>query len=298
MNHITIGLNKLEFGEDFEWQVGFKNPTPIGESTQAFLKEVYFPCFAIIFDTEDDDEVVERMIQSLIEITEHLGSAIYVNRIDEILLLINNLLQNPQTKGHDQDAEGEFEDIGEGEDDQDLDHNETVLANITELVSVISRVMGEDFAEYFEETGELLFMHCGENYPMRDKSLCIGTLAECFNNMPSVLKKVFNQFYSCIMDTFKDAKNDDLIRNLSFAIGVCAELQPKLIKPKVKQILKTLNAVVDRVQDPSAKDNIVAALLKIATYNFDSVPFKSMANGIFESIPLKEDLDENESVSK
>lgn len=118
------------------------------------------------------------MIQSLIDITDTLGPAIYVKRLDQIILLCNNLLEN-QKAGHEvEHGEGDFEDI-EGEDEhEDLDHNEAVLANTTELISSISRALGEDFIPYFEHTGELLFMHLGDEYPMRDKSLCIGTLAE------------------------------------------------------------------------------------------------------------------------
>lgn len=298
LNHIVLGLNKLDCGEDFEWQVGFKNPTDIGEHTQAFLKEVYFPTLSVIFESEDENDVIERMLQSLIEITEELGAAVYVDRLEQILMLVNNLLENPSQAQGEGDDEGDFEDMAEGDEEDDFDHNETVIANVTELVSAISRVMGEDLAEYFERTGELLFMHCGENYPMRDKSLCIGTLAECFNNMPSLLKKCFDIFYKNIMDTFGECKNDDLIRNLAFALGTCAELQPKLIKPKVKDVLKILNSVIDNVKDEGAKDNIIAALFKITTFNFDSVPYKSMIPTLYENIPLKEDLDENEAVSR
>ena len=299
LTHITIGLNRLQFGEDFEWEVGFKNCTNIGEDTEMFLKAVYFPWFSIVFDTEDENDVIERMLHSLIEITESLGAGVYQNRLPQILTLINNLLENPSNIDNQDDGEGDFEDVPEGDDEEeDIDHNETVLANITELISVLSRVMGEDLAEHFEKTAELLFMHCGENYPMRDKSLCIGTLGECFNNMPSLLKKWFDQFYKHIMDTFNESDNEDLIRNLAFAIGVWAENQPKMMKPHVQDVLEVLNSVIDKVRDQATKDNIISALFKLTTYNFDSVPYESMCSVLYESIPLKDDLDENEPVSK
>jgi hypothetical protein len=178
LNGITMGLNKLECGEDFEWLPGFNNMTPIGEKTEIFLKQIYFPALAIVFESEDEDEVVERMMQSLIEVSDELGPAVYDNRIEQLLKLVNNLLEQKNADNTPQEGEGDFEDMGEDDGEEDIDHNETVLANATELISSISRALGEDFAEYFERTGELLFMHLQDHYPMRDKSLCIGTMSE------------------------------------------------------------------------------------------------------------------------
>lgn len=297
LNGIALGLNKLECGENFEWLPGFKSPTPIGDNTQLFLKEVYFPAMSTVFESEDDNDVVERMIQSLIDITDELGPAVYQGRLEQLLMLCNNLLEN---KGPNQEpaGEGDFEDI-EGEDEtEDIDHNETVLANVTELVSSISRALGEDLVPYFETTAELLFMHLGENYPMRDKSLCIGTLAECFNNMPSLLKKCFNEFYKKVVDILKTEKNEELVRNCAFALGTCAMIQPTQMKNKSKETLKILTTWKERITDQGALDNIISAMFKLATYNHDSVPFKSLISTLFTNIPLKDDLDENEQVAK
>lgn len=177
LNGISFGLNKLEYGDEFEWEVGFENPTPIGETHQTFFQNVYFPALATVFKTEDENEVIERMMQSLIEQTTELGPAIYTGRIDQIVKLINNLLEQKQAN-EQEDAEGDFEDMHEEDEEEDIDHNETVISNITELISCISQALGEDFIPYFEKTGELLFMRLQDQYPMRDKSLCIGTLAE------------------------------------------------------------------------------------------------------------------------
>lgn len=298
LNGITLGINTLDCGEDFEWQPGFKNPTPIGEHTQQFLNTVYFPTLATVFSTEDESEVIERMVQSLIELTDELGPAIFIDRLDQILLLVNNLLENKGSGGVIDDGEGDFEDVPEGDDEEDIDHNETVLANATELVSAMARALGEDFGDHFEKTGELLFMHLGENYPMRDKSLCIGCLAECFNHMPSVLKKCFKEFYSKVVNIVQSERNEELIRNCAFALGTCASAQPKLMKNKTKETLKILNALIDNIKDEGAKDNIVSALFKLATYNHDSVPYKSLVDTMFSNIPLKDDVEENEEISK
>lgn len=297
MNGITHGIHTLDCGEDFEWMPGFENPTPIGEHTEQFLQKVYFPTFATVFETEDENDVIERMMQSLIEITEELGPAIYQGRLEQILLLCNNLLENKAQGGMDE-AEGEFEDMNEEDEEEDIDHNEAVLANVTELISVISRVLGEDFVPYFEKTGELLFMHLEDNYPMRDKSLCIGTLAECFNNMPSLLKKCFNEFYNKIVHVLKSESNEELIRNCAFALGTCAMMQPTLMKSRSKDTLKILSSLKDRVEDEGAIDNIISALFKLTTYNFPSVPYKSLVDTLYTNIPLKDDLDENEHVAK
>ena len=184
-------MNIHENGEDFEWLPGFEDPTPLGEQTNLFLETVYFPTLSIVFDTEDSNDVIERMMQSLTELTDVLGPAIFENRLDQILVLINNLLENKDFGANpkEEGGEGDFEDLEEGHEEEDIDHNEMVLANVTELITSVARALGDDFAQHFERTGELLFMHLGEKYPMRDKSLCIGCLGECFVSVPSILKK-------------------------------------------------------------------------------------------------------------
>ena len=296
LNGMALGINKLECGEDFEWEIGFKDPTPIGEHTQTFLQNVYFPVLAIVFDTEDENDVIERMMQSMIDLSNELGPAFFEGRIEQILVLVNNLLEQKNANEQDK-GEGDFEDIDDDEE-EDIDHNETVIANVTELISSISRALGEDFGKYFEKTGELLFMHLQDNFPMRDKSLCIGTLAECFIFMPNVLKVCFNEFYSKVILLLQTETNEELVRNCTFALGNCSLLQPTLMKNKSKETLQILQIWFEKVTDEGAKDNIISALFKLATYNHDSVPYKSMVDTLFTNIPLKDDLDENEQVAK
>lgn len=54
----------------------------------------------------------------------------------------------------------------------------------------------------------------------------------------------------------------------------------------------------DKIKDEGAKDNIISALFKLATFNFESVPFKTLSDTLFSNIPLKDDLDENEHIAK
>mmetsp|Transcript_20381 Transcript_20381/g.20087 ORF Transcript_20381/g.20087 Transcript_20381/m.20087 type:complete len:126 (+) Transcript_20381:2290-2667(+) len=123
----------------------------------------------------------------MIDLSNELGPALFNDRLDQILMLANNLLE--QKNANDvNESEGDFEDVENDEgEDEDIDHNEAVIANVAELVSCIARSGGEDFTKYFEKTGELLFMHLQDHYPMRDKSICIGTLADCFLSMPSIV---------------------------------------------------------------------------------------------------------------
>ena len=116
--------------------------------------------------------------------------------------------------------------------------------------------------------------------------------------MPSLLKKCFNMFYKCIIDTIKAKGDGDLIRNCAFALGICAQVEPKLFKPKVKEVLKIFNGLIDNTSDQGAKDNIISALFKITAFNHEAVPYKTLSPTLYSNIPLTEDLDENEAVSK
>jgi hypothetical protein len=116
--------------------------------------------------------------------------------------------------------------------------------------------------------------------------------------MPSVLKQCFNEFYSKIIQLMKTETNEELIRNCAFALGTCTQVHPKMMKSKTKETLKLLGSWGEKIKDEGAKDNIISALFKIATYNFESVPFKTLADTLYTNIPLKDDLDENEHIAK
>lgn len=75
-------------------------------------------------------------------------------------------------------------------------------------------------------------------------------------------------------------------------------VQPTLMKNKSKDTLKILTQWKDKIKDQGALDNIISALFKLATFNYDSVPYKSLVDILFSNIPLKDDLDENEHISK
>ena len=96
----------------------------------------------------------------------------------------------------------------------------------------------------------------------------------------------------------KNEKNDELLRNCSFALGSLELIEPKLMKNKSKDTYKLLTAMVDRIKDQGCKDNDISALFKLVTFNFDSCPYKSMIETLYSNIPLSDDLDENEQIAK
>jgi len=70
------------------------------------------------------------------------------------------------------------------------------------------------------------------------------------------------------------------------------------MKNKSKETLQILLQWSENITNEGAKDNIISALMKLVTFNFDSVPYKSLVNTLYSHLPLQDDVDENEKVAK
>jgi len=113
-----------------------------------------------------------------------------------------------------------------------------------------------------------------------------------------LLKVCFKEFYKKVVAIMKSEKNEELLRNCAFALGTLALIEPKQMKNCCKDTLQILLKLNETVQDEGCKDNVISAIFKLATFNFESCPFKSLVGTLFSNIPLKDDLDENEKIAQ
>lgn len=70
------------------------------------------------------------------------------------------------------------------------------------------------------------------------------------------------------------------------------------MNPHLNTILSLLNQMYAASEEQDAKDNIVAALCRIAQNYASQVPFDQMLDHIFSKVPFTGDLNENQTVLK
>ncbi len=131
---IVEGLAYMTLGkiEDFSYTQGVA--APLSDECQTFIKEVYFKNAAGVFEDEDEDDVIEKQLQNIVELTDEIGAAFIGPRLTAISQLIA-LNLNPPEDG-----------------DEDIDHDEMVIANTTDLIISVSRAIGPDYANYLTDT--------------------------------------------------------------------------------------------------------------------------------------------------
>ena len=69
----------------------------------------------------------------------------------------------------------------EEDDDEDLNHDELILGNATDLIVSLSKCLADSFMPYLQRLGPRLVKYVGDDHPKSDKIMVIGCLGETFN---------------------------------------------------------------------------------------------------------------------
>src|ERR1700733_4520474 len=115
----------------------------------------------------------------------------------------------------DEDDDDEASEEEEEEDDEeDLDHDELILGNTTDLIIAMSKALGNQFLTHLTKFAPALVKYLDDSHPKSDKVMVIGCLAETFNNCTAAIPVFFNDFLQII---YKNSKSTDsgLNRNLA-----------------------------------------------------------------------------------
>lgn len=155
----------------------------------------------------------------------------HADKIVEVVLLLLDKKAHCQIKkggkgeNEEEDDEDEQHDDDEEDDDEDgedLDHDEIILGNTTDVIIDMARVLGDQFLTYLTRIGPSLVRYLDDSHPKSDIIMVIGCLAETFNQCQAAIPVYFRDFLQIIL---KNSKTDDsgLNRNVAYAIGILAQ---------------------------------------------------------------------------
>lgn len=177
------------------------------------------------------------MLECIRDVSDLMGPAGVVEHLEQIVTTLETLLDKNafcQTRGKeaksdgiggDDDDEEEPEEHEEESDEDDLDHDEIILGNTTDVMISLARSLGDGFSPYLARLGPKLVPYLGDEHPKSDKIMAIGCLAEVLKNCPQAIAAYFNDFFQVLM---KHSANADgsLTRNVAYSFGVLAEKAP------------------------------------------------------------------------
>jgi len=185
--------------------------------------------------TELHKEVIEKTLECIRDLADEMGPDSIEEHLEWIVVSLEQLLDKTapcQTgKGMDDDGpedggdEEDESDDSQADDDEDLDHDELILGNVTDLIVSLGKCLENSFLPYLQRLGPKLVKYVGDDHPKSDKIMVIGCLGETFNQCPASMNVYFADFYQVLL---KHSVSDDgsLNRNVAYAIAICADKAP------------------------------------------------------------------------
>jgi hypothetical protein len=164
---------------------------------------------------------------------EELGPAAMGGATDSLVEYIVAFLDKKtfcQTKLKAGEAAEDLEDCEEGadeygeeeSDDDDVDHDEIIFGNVSDIIICMSRAMGNEFAGYFNVIAPHLAPYTNESRPKSDRCVAIGCMSEVFASCESVIPHYFEGFVQLI-EKHSHSKDSKLNRNVAYSVGVLAQ---------------------------------------------------------------------------
>lgn len=242
--------------EKFPWTKGLPVQVSLPPQVTEYLNTVVLPHYFELFEAEDNKEVIEKTLECIREMCEVFGPSAVVGHADKLVEILLALLDKKafcQIKGagsgekaegdeDDEDQEdGADEDDDEG-DEEDMDHDEIILGNTTDVIIELARALGDQFLHYLTRIGPSLVRYLDDTHPKSDIIMVIGCLAETFNACQAAIPVYFSDFMQIIL---KNSRTTDsgLNRNVSYAIGILAQYSGPLLTQYLPQCLEALNVM-------------------------------------------------------
>lgn len=114
----------------------------------------------------------------------------------------------------DSDDESEEE-----ESDEDLDHDEIILGNATDVLISVAKAYGNDFLKYFDQVSAPLSKYLKDEHGKSDKIMVIGCLSEIMAACPAAIDKHFDPFFKVLM-AHSNTTDGQMNRNVAYGIGI------------------------------------------------------------------------------
>ena len=114
---------------------------------------------------------------------------------------------------------------------EDLDHDELILGNATDLIVALAKTLEDSFLPYLQRLGPKLVKYLSDDHGKSDKIMVIGCLAESFNKCPSSMTVYFNDFMQVLLK-HSNTQDGGMNRNIAYGIAICADKAPvELFEP-------------------------------------------------------------------
>jgi len=281
-------------GGEISWTKGdVTSPNPMSPHTTAVVTAVMGQLLVLMKD--EDPDTAGKACEGVQSVMELCGPHALLPMAEPILSITHDLISRKAPCQIEHDA-----DEGPSEDDED---HAPYMTSVCDLIGSITRVLGAQFATHLGSFLPPVCVFAKTSRPASDRAMAIGCLGEIAQEMEGAIAEFWpNIFLPAVFSGLADT-DENVRRNAAFCAGVCAEgLREKATQyyPQMMAALSPLFSIDPTLGDSAAAciDNAAAAMSRMIMASPSDVPLGQVLPVILKSLPLKNDMTENETVYK
>ena len=260
----------------------------LGSNTRALLEQVV-PVLLGHFRDDDDKDTVAAASEALSEICSLLGPAVATPLAPELVPIAVALL----AKGHACMQDDEDDEHGaEADPDEDDDHDAALWEAVSDLLTMLPKVMGDYYLMHFARLVPELLPYLGAQHPGSDRSLAIGILAESLHQLELGGACYLPQVLPHAVRLSSD-ENTTARQNATFCLGILGQFGGPGALEVMQTILTALQPRLADTEDESVHDNAVSSLSRLVLAFGSALPLASLLPAIVGRLPLRADSGEN-----
>jgi hypothetical protein len=282
-----------------EWEPGLPLKYTPHENVVNIAKLVIEGVVALLAD-EDERMVVTQVFQSIGETLKICGPLPVSGNCSQesfqgthLDLLANQLLLVLQDVHPCQNRDESFE-----EEDEDLaELDALVITAAADTVASLAAAVGPKFAIYFEKFSPCIARFFKPSKPLADRSMAIGALAEIVDGLEDGCTPYTGDLMQLFMKGMQDPE-DEVKSNAAFGAGVLCTHSTSDVSGYYPQLLQLLHPLFNPNSPTNMQENACGALCRMILKHESSVPLDMCLPILLQSLPLKNDYEENRPVFK
>ncbi|QRW00314.1 importin subunit beta-4 [Ceratobasidium sp. AG-Ba] len=284
-----------ELSTPTEWIPGSEVKVPLHQNVKDLITHV-MPEIFVMWETEDDKNVVANLCQSLSETLAKVGPGLAEGHLETMVRFVSEVLEGKALCQQDPDQDDE-----EAEDNEDqAEYDQVLISAASDLVASFASILGPDFAVLFGQLFPLLAKYYSKNRSLSERTSTIGSLGEIISGMKAGITPFTQDVFTLISQGFSD-EDAEVRSNAAFAMGVLVEYSEIDMSGQYLAILTALRpyfVVADGAPHAqfNAKDNATGCVARMLLKNSNSMPLDQVMPVFVSALPLKHDFLENRPV--
>ncbi|CCO26172.1 putative importin subunit beta-4 AltName: Full=Importin-123 [Rhizoctonia solani AG-1 IB] len=281
-----------ELSSPTEWVPGSQVHVPLHQNVKDLISHV-IPEIFVMWETEDDKNVVANICQSLSETLAKVGPGLAEQHLDTMVRFATEILEGKALCQQDPDQDEE-----EAEETEDqAEYDQVLISAASDLVAAFASILGPDFAVLFGQLFPLLKKYYSKNRSLSERTSTIGCMGEIISGMKGGVTPFTEDVFNLISQGFSD-EDPEVRSNAAFAMGVLIENSEMDISGHYLTILTALRPYFVVAEGAphaqfNAKDNATGCVARMLLKNSSSMPLDQVIPVFVGALPLKHDFLEN-----